>query len=154
MAKYSKLCCEWRNTAVCFIRIAVIVLILIIYANIGMFLGAYAAPLIGKSNARRVLAESGIGEGRERGKKYEENTQYLGTNISAKLQRIEKGVKNGEAENGLGSNASVEANEWEGILFFAGEATAWDSNPQTVHGAVDSGRRAAKVILGMNCHGE
>jgi monoamine oxidase len=29
-------------------------------------------------------------------------------------------------------------------LFFAGEATAYDSNPQTVHGAVDSGVRAAE----------
>lgn len=29
-------------------------------------------------------------------------------------------------------------------LFFAGEATAYDSNPQTVHGAIESGRRAAQ----------
>lgn len=32
-------------------------------------------------------------------------------------------------------------------LFFAGEATAYDSNPQTVHGAIDSGRRAAAECL-------
>ncbi|MBL8116168.1 MAG: FAD-dependent oxidoreductase [Anaerolineae bacterium] len=30
-----------------------------------------------------------------------------------------------------------------GVLFFAGEATAHDSNPQTVHGALESGWRAA-----------
>ncbi|MFN3374482.1 MAG: flavin monoamine oxidase family protein, partial [Chloroflexus sp.] len=35
----------------------------------------------------------------------------------------------------------------EGNLHFAGEATAYDSNPQTVHGAIDSGRRAAREIL-------
>lgn len=29
------------------------------------------------------------------------------------------------------------------VLFFAGEATAYDSNPQTVHGALESGWRAA-----------
>ncbi len=32
-------------------------------------------------------------------------------------------------------------------LFFAGEATAYDSNPQTVHGAFESGVRAA-----IQCH--
>jgi len=32
----------------------------------------------------------------------------------------------------------------EDILFFAGEATAYDTNPQTVHGALESGWRAAK----------
>ncbi len=32
----------------------------------------------------------------------------------------------------------------EDILFFAGEATAHDSNPQTVHGAIESGWRAAR----------
>jgi monoamine oxidase len=37
----------------------------------------------------------------------------------------------------------------EGCLFFAGEATAYDSNPQTVHGALDSGVRAAREILSM-----
>lgn len=31
----------------------------------------------------------------------------------------------------------------EDRLFFAGEATAYDSNPQTVHGAIESGWRAA-----------
>jgi monoamine oxidase len=35
----------------------------------------------------------------------------------------------------------------EGRLHFAGEATAYDSNPQTVHGAIDSGRRAARECL-------
>jgi monoamine oxidase len=32
-------------------------------------------------------------------------------------------------------------------LFFAGEATAYDTNPQTVHGAIESGWRAAREIL-------
>jgi monoamine oxidase len=34
--------------------------------------------------------------------------------------------------------------EWKGSLLFAGEATAYDSNPQTVHGALESGHRAAQ----------
>ena len=34
-------------------------------------------------------------------------------------------------------------------LFFAGEATAYASNPQTVHGAIESGWRAAAEILGV-----
>jgi len=34
-----------------------------------------------------------------------------------------------------------------GVLFFAGEATAYDSNPQTVHGALESGWRAAREVL-------
>lgn len=33
------------------------------------------------------------------------------------------------------------------VLFFAGEATAYDTNPQTVHGALESGWRAAEEIL-------
>ncbi len=33
------------------------------------------------------------------------------------------------------------------VLFFAGEATAYDTNPQTVHGAIESGWRAAVEIL-------
>jgi len=33
------------------------------------------------------------------------------------------------------------------VLFFAGEATAYDTNPQTVHGAIESGRRAAQECL-------
>lgn len=33
------------------------------------------------------------------------------------------------------------------LLFFAGEATAYHSNPQTVNGALDTGVRAAKEIL-------
>ncbi len=33
------------------------------------------------------------------------------------------------------------------VLFFAGEATACDSNPQTVHGALESGIRAARECL-------
>jgi monoamine oxidase len=36
----------------------------------------------------------------------------------------------------------------DGVLFFAGEATAFDSNPQTVHGALGSGTRAAGEVLG------
>jgi len=32
-------------------------------------------------------------------------------------------------------------------LFFAGEATAYETNPQTVHGAIESGWRAADEIL-------
>jgi monoamine oxidase len=32
-------------------------------------------------------------------------------------------------------------------LFFAGEATAYDTNPQTVHGAIESGWRAAREVL-------
>lgn len=35
----------------------------------------------------------------------------------------------------------------ENILFFAGEATAYDSNPQTVHGALESGWRAARECV-------
>jgi monoamine oxidase len=34
-----------------------------------------------------------------------------------------------------------------GVLFFAGEATAYDTNPQTVHGAIESGQRAARECL-------
>ena len=33
------------------------------------------------------------------------------------------------------------------VLFFAGEATAHDTNPQTVHGAIESGWRAARQVL-------
>jgi monoamine oxidase len=32
-------------------------------------------------------------------------------------------------------------------LFFAGEATAHETNPQTVHGAIESGWRAARECL-------
>ncbi|NJM08444.1 FAD-dependent oxidoreductase, partial [Candidatus Gracilibacteria bacterium] len=32
-------------------------------------------------------------------------------------------------------------------LFFAGEATAHETNPQTVHGALASGERAAHELL-------
>ncbi len=35
----------------------------------------------------------------------------------------------------------------DNILYFAGEATAHDSNPQTVHGALESGLRAAREII-------
>ncbi|NJN18933.1 MAG: FAD-dependent oxidoreductase [Oscillochloris sp.] len=38
-------------------------------------------------------------------------------------------------------------------LHFAGEAAAFDSNPQTVHGAFDSGRRAAALITGSAADG-
>ncbi|MBX3014089.1 MAG: FAD-dependent oxidoreductase [Caldilineaceae bacterium] len=34
-----------------------------------------------------------------------------------------------------------------GVLFFAGEATAYATNPQTVHGAIESGWRAAQELL-------
>ncbi len=34
-----------------------------------------------------------------------------------------------------------------GVLFFAGEATAYHTNPQTVHGALESGWRAARECL-------
>ena len=34
----------------------------------------------------------------------------------------------------------------DGGLFFAGEATAFHSNPQTAHGAIESGLRAAKEV--------
>lgn len=33
------------------------------------------------------------------------------------------------------------------VLFFAGEATAYNSNPQTVHGALESGYRASHEAL-------
>lgn len=33
------------------------------------------------------------------------------------------------------------------VLFFAGEATAYDTNPQTVHGALESGWRAAREVI-------
>jgi monoamine oxidase len=39
------------------------------------------------------------------------------------------------------------ASPLNGRLFFAGEATAWQTNPQTVHGALESGLRAAREIL-------
>jgi monoamine oxidase len=45
------------------------------------------------------------------------------------------------------AEARVDLAKPEGRLFFAGEATAYDSTPQTVHGALDSGSRAAKEVL-------
>ncbi|MEZ4861977.1 MAG: NAD(P)/FAD-dependent oxidoreductase [Caldilineaceae bacterium] len=33
------------------------------------------------------------------------------------------------------------------VLFFAGEATAYETNPQTVHGAIESGWRAAQEVM-------
>jgi monoamine oxidase len=42
----------------------------------------------------------------------------------------------------------------EGKLFFAGEATAYQSNPQTVHGALKSGWRAAREILSLVQNGD
>jgi monoamine oxidase len=36
-----------------------------------------------------------------------------------------------------------------GVLFFAGEATAYDTNPQTVHGALESGWRAAREVMSI-----
>jgi monoamine oxidase len=38
-------------------------------------------------------------------------------------------------------------------LFFAGEATAYDTNPQTVHGAIESGLRAAREVMGSRGFG-
>ncbi|KGF73301.1 hypothetical protein DO97_20975 [Neosynechococcus sphagnicola sy1] len=35
----------------------------------------------------------------------------------------------------------------QSVLFFAGEATVTASNPATVHGAIESGIRAAQEIL-------
>jgi monoamine oxidase len=35
----------------------------------------------------------------------------------------------------------------DGALHFAGEATVFDNNPATVHGALHSGKRAAQEIL-------
>lgn len=43
--------------------------------------------------------------------------------------------------------ARVTLAKCEGNLFFAGEATTYHSTPQTVHGAFDSGIRAAKEVL-------
>jgi monoamine oxidase len=34
-----------------------------------------------------------------------------------------------------------------GVLYFAGEATVYETNPQTVHGAIESGWRAARECL-------
>jgi monoamine oxidase len=45
------------------------------------------------------------------------------------------------------ANARLELARPEGKVFFAGEATAHHSNPQTVHGAIESGWRAAREIL-------
>jgi monoamine oxidase len=36
-----------------------------------------------------------------------------------------------------------------GRLFFAGEATAYDTNPQTVHGALESGFRAGREVMSV-----
>lgn len=41
------------------------------------------------------------------------------------------------------------AKSLDSVLFFAGEATVTDSNPSTVHGAIESGIRAAKEILDL-----
>lgn len=46
-----------------------------------------------------------------------------------------------------GARLALAAPEGE-RLFFAGEATAHDTNPQTVHGAIESGYRAAEEALG------
>jgi monoamine oxidase len=45
------------------------------------------------------------------------------------------------------ANARLQLAKPEGNIFFAGEATAHYSNPQTVHGAIESGWRAAREIL-------
>jgi monoamine oxidase len=45
------------------------------------------------------------------------------------------------------AEARVDLAKSEGRLFFAGEATAYHSTPQTVHGAFDSGIRAAEEAI-------
>lgn len=45
------------------------------------------------------------------------------------------------------AEARVDLAKCEGKLFFAGEATAYHSTPQTVHGALDSGIRAAREVI-------
>jgi monoamine oxidase len=50
---------------------------------------------------------------------------------------------------GGGDCRAVLARPVDGKLFFAGEATAHDAWSATVHGAHDSGQRAAREILGM-----
>lgn len=45
------------------------------------------------------------------------------------------------------AEARVDLAKPEGNLFFAGEATAYHSTPQTVHGAIDSGIRSASEVL-------
>ncbi|MEZ4713948.1 MAG: NAD(P)/FAD-dependent oxidoreductase [Caldilineaceae bacterium] len=35
----------------------------------------------------------------------------------------------------------------DNVLYFAGEATAHETNPQTVHGAIESGWRAARAVM-------
>jgi monoamine oxidase len=45
------------------------------------------------------------------------------------------------------SEARVDLAKPESNLFFAGEATAYHSTPQTVHGAIDSGVRAAEEAI-------
>lgn len=45
------------------------------------------------------------------------------------------------------AEARIDLAKPEGRLFFAGEATAYHSTPQTVHGAIDSGIHAAKEVM-------
>jgi monoamine oxidase len=48
---------------------------------------------------------------------------------------------------GAADSREILARPVENVLYFAGEATAYDSNPQTVHGAIDSGVRAAREYI-------
>ncbi|MCB0187576.1 MAG: FAD-dependent oxidoreductase, partial [Caldilineaceae bacterium] len=48
---------------------------------------------------------------------------------------------------GAGAARPILARPEGAQLFFAGEATAYDTNPQTVHGAIESGWRAAAEVL-------
>ncbi len=48
---------------------------------------------------------------------------------------------------GASDNRPLLAQPQGDVLFFAGEATAYDTNPQTVHGALESGIRAAREYL-------
>lgn len=48
---------------------------------------------------------------------------------------------------GAAAARPVLAQPIEDVLFFAGEATAFETNPQTVHGALESGWRAAAEVL-------
>jgi monoamine oxidase len=49
---------------------------------------------------------------------------------------------------GMEDARAVLAAPLAGVLFFAGEATALNGHIATVHGAIETGRRAASEILG------
>jgi hypothetical protein len=50
-------------------------------------------------------------------------------------------------EGAASARQALASPEWGGRLLFAGEATATHSNPQTVHGAIESGVRAAHEAM-------